>query len=178
MGWVGATAASHPVFLSLFFVGFFGRANAVSLNMKHSGFTMVELVVVLIIVGIMAAFAAPRFFDKQAYSDRGFYDQTLAITRYAQKSAIALRRNVCVNIAPASINLTYASAAGSGSACDTALPSPVGGSSPFTITAPSGVTLSPSTTITFTALGSVGATTTITVSSGTITVESGTGYVR
>ena len=40
--------------------------------MKHSGFTTVELVVVLIIVGIMAAIAAPRFFDKQAYSDRGF----------------------------------------------------------------------------------------------------------
>ena len=148
--------------------------------MKHSGFTTVELVVVLIIVGVMAAFAAPRFFDQQAYSDRGFYDQTLAITRYAQKSAIALRRNVCSNIAPPSINLTYASAPGSGSACDTALPSPVGGS-PFTITAPSGVTLSPSTTITFTALGSVSAvsaTTTITVSSRTITVETGTGYVH
>ena len=164
--------------MSLFFVDYFARANAVSLNMKHSGFTLVELVVVLFMVGIMAAIAAPRFFEKQAYSDRGFYDQTLAITRYAQKSAIALRRNVCSNIAPPSINLTYASAAGSGSACDTPLPSPVGGTSPFTIFTPSGVTLSPSTTITFTALGSVGATTTITVSNRTITVESGTGYVR
>ena len=149
--------------------------------MKHSGFTIVELVVVLFIVGVMAAVAAPRFFVKQAYSDRGFYDQTLAITRYAQKSAIALRRNVCSNIVPPSINLTYASAPGSSSACDTALPSPVGGTPPFTITAPSGVTLSPSTTITFTALGSVSAvaaTTTITVSSRTITVETGTGYVH
>ncbi|HVS25967.1 MAG TPA: type II secretion system protein [Burkholderiales bacterium] len=145
--------------------------------MNHSGFTLVELITTLIIVGILAAIAAPRFFTQQVYSDRGFYDQTLAITRYAQKSAIALRRNVCVNIAPPSINLTYASAAGSGSACDTALPSPVGGS-PFTITGPSGVTLSPSTTITFVALGSAGATTTITVSSRTITVESGTGYVH
>ena len=147
-------------------------------NMKVSGFSMVELITTLIIVGILAAVAVPRFFNQQAYSDRGFYDQTLAITRYAQKSAIALRRNVCVNIAPPSINLTYASAAGSGSACDTPLPSPVGGSSPFTITAPSGVTLSPSTTATFTALGSVGTTTTITVASRTITVESGTGYVH
>ena len=149
--------------------------------MKHSGFTVVELVVVLFIVGVMAAVAAPRFFVKQAYSDRGFYDQTLAIMRYAQKSAIALRRNVCGNIASPTINLTYASAAGSGSACNTNLPSPVGGTSPFTITAPSGVTLSPTTTITFTALGSVSsasATTTITVSSRTITVETGTGYVH
>lgn len=149
--------------------------------MKHSGFTMVELVVVVFIVGVLAAVAAPRFFGKQAYSDRGFYDQTLAIMRYAQKSAIALRRNVCGNIASPTINLTYASAAGSGSACNTNLPSPVGDTSPFTITAPSGVTLSPTTTITFTALGSVSsasATTTITVSSRTITVETGTGYVH
>ena len=150
-------------------------------NMKHSGFTVVELVVVLIIIGVLAAVAVPRFFVSQQYSDRGFYDQALAISRYAQKSAIALRRNVCVNIASPSINLTYASAAGSGSACDTALPSPIGDSPPFTVTAKTGVTLSSSSpTIIFTALGSVssaGATTTITVSSRTITVVTNTGYV-
>jgi len=146
-------------------------------EMKHSGFTLIEMVTTMIIVTILAAIAVPRFFTQQTYSDRGFYDQTLAITRYAQKSAIAIRRNVCVNIAPPSINLTYASAAGSGSACDTNLPSPVGGS-PFTVTAPSGTTLSPSTTITFSALGSAASTTTIAVSSRTVTVESGTGYVH
>jgi len=153
-------------------------------NMKHSGFNTIELVVVLVITGVLAAVAVPRFFVSQQYSDRGFYDQALAITRYAQKSAIALRRNVCVNIASSSINLTYVSAPTyvSTSACNTNLPSPVGDSAPFTVTAQTGVTLSSSSpTIIFTALGSVssaGATTTITVSSRTITVESGTGYVR
>ena len=152
-------------------------------NMKHLGFTMVELVVVLIITGVLAAVAVPRFFVTQQYRDRGFYDQALAITRYAQKSAIALRRNLCVNIVSStlSINLTYASAAGSSSACDTNLPSPVGGTAPFTVTAQTGVTLSSSSTpIIFTALGSVssaGATNTITVSSRTITVVTNTGYV-
>lgn len=152
--------------------------------MKRSGFTIVELVVVLVVIGVLAAVAVPRFFVSQQYSDRGFYDQAQAISRYAQKSAIALRRNVCVNvnIATPSINLTYASAAGSTSTCDTPLPSPVGDSAPFTVTAKTGVTLSStSPTIIFTALGSVssaGATTTITVSSlPPITVESGTGYV-
>jgi len=145
---------------------------------KQSGFTMIEMITTMIIIGILAAVVAPRFFIQQSYSDRGFYDQTLAITRFAQKSAIAIRRNVCVNVAPPSINLTYASAAGSGSACDTNLPSPVGGSSPFTITAPTGTTLSPSTTITFTGLGSAASTTTLTVSSRTVTIESGTGYVH
>ncbi|HXZ96587.1 MAG TPA: prepilin-type N-terminal cleavage/methylation domain-containing protein [Burkholderiales bacterium] len=162
--------------------------------MKHSGFTMIEMITTLIIIGVLAAIAAPRFFTQQAYSDRGFYDQTLAITRFAQKSAIAIRRNVCVNIAPPSISVTYASASSplvspplpctsaavSGAPCDTNLPSPVGGS-PFTITAPSGTTLSPATTITFLGLGIVSAastTTTIAVSSRTITVETCTGYVH
>ncbi len=151
-------------------------------NMKYSGFTVVELVVVLVITAVLAAVAVPRFFVSQQFYDRGFYDQALAITRYAQKSAIAVRRNVCVNIALPSINLTYASAAGSTSACDTNLPSPVGDTAPFTVTAKTGTTLSSSSTpIIFTALGSVssaGATTTITVSSRTITVESNTGYVH
>ena len=163
--------------------------------MKHSGFTLIEMVTTMIIVTILAAIAVPRFFTQQTYSDRGFYDQTLAITRYAQKSAIAIRRNVCVNIAPPSISLTYASASSplvspplpctsaavSGAPCDTNLPSPVGGTSPFTITAPSGTTLSPATTITFLGLGIVSAasaTTTIAVSSRTITVETCTGYVH
>lgn len=158
----------------------------VSLNMKHSGFTMVELVVVLVIIGVLAAVAVPRFFVSQQYSDRGFYDQALAITRYAQKSAIALRRNVCVNIASPSINLTYVSAPTyvSTSACNTNLPSPVGDTAPFTVTAKTGVTLSSSSTpIIFTALGSVssaGATNTITVGSTPIriiTVITNTGYV-
>ena len=152
--------------------------------MKRSGFTLVELVVVMIITVVLAAVAVPRFFVTQQYYDRGFYDQALAISRYAQKSAVALRRNVCVNIAATSINLTYASAAGSSSACNTNLPDPAGGSSPFTVTAKTGVTLSSSATpIIFTALGSVssaGATTTISVGSTpsrTITVETTTGYV-
>ena len=153
--------------------------------MKHSGFTMVEMVVTLIILGVLAAVAVPRFFVSQQYYDRGFYDQALAISRYAQKSAIAVRRNVCVNIAASSINLTYASAAGSSSTCNTNLPSPIDGSSPFTVTAKTGTTASSSASpVIFTALGAVSsaaATTTITIGtspSRTVTVETNTGYVH
>ena len=155
-------------------------------NMKQLGFTIVELVVVMIITVVLAAVAVPRFFVSQQFYDRGFYDQALAITRFAQKSAIAMRRNVCVNIVSAtrSINLTYVSAATyvSTSACNTNLPSPVGDTAPYTVTAKTGTTLSSSSTpIVFTALGGVSsaaATTTITVSSRTITIDTNTGYVR
>jgi MSHA pilin protein MshC len=72
------------------------------------GFTLVELITVMIIVGIMAAIVAPRFFNTNTFQSRGFADQVQATLRYAQKEAIAQRRFVCVSfLANNSITLTY-----------------------------------------------------------------------
>ncbi len=65
--------------------------------MKNSGFTLVELIVVMIIIGVLAVAALPRFFDRQTFDARGFADATQAMLRYAQKAAIAQRRNVCAS---------------------------------------------------------------------------------
>ena len=74
------------------------------------GFTLVELVTILILVGILAVAVMPRFADRGDFDARGFYDGTLATLRYAQKSAVAQRRNVCVafsaaGVSPATITL-------------------------------------------------------------------------
>ncbi len=60
------------------------------------GFTLIELVMVLVLVGVLAVFAAPRLLATSDINARGFHDETLAYLRYAQKSAIAQRRTVCV----------------------------------------------------------------------------------
>jgi len=43
----------------------------------------------MIIIGILATVAGPRFFDLDTFNQRGFYDEVLSAVRYAQKLAIS-----------------------------------------------------------------------------------------
>lgn len=66
------------------------------------GFTLIELIMVIVMLGILAVYAAPRLFNSNDVYARGFHDETLAYLRYAQKTAIGQRRTVCVNFASSS----------------------------------------------------------------------------
>jgi len=90
------------------------------------GFTMVELITIIVIMGILAAMAAPRFFERSTFDSRGFYDQAISTLRYAQKTAIAQHRFVCVAFTANSVTLTI----GATAACGTNLTGPVGPVSP------------------------------------------------
>jgi MSHA pilin protein MshC len=81
------------------------------------GFTLVELTGVMVISAVLAAVAIPRLFDKNAISSRAARDYIAGGLRYSQKSAIAMRRNVCVGISGRSFSATYASAAGADQPC-------------------------------------------------------------
>lgn len=151
------------------------------------GFTLVELVVVMVVVGVLSIGVLPRFLTRADLDARGFFDATESTLRYAQKSAIAQRRNVCVTfsaagVAPTTVTLTIASVFGG--ACDTPLTGPTG-VSPHQAVAAAGVTFSavPAYPADFFFLpsgsASAGRTFTVTGLAGRLgTVEAGTGYVH
>jgi MSHA pilin protein MshC len=73
----------------------------------QSGFTLVELIVVMVLAGILAAFAAPRFFERAGFDARAYSDQVRTLIRFGQKIAIAQNRNVYVRVDGAKVALCF-----------------------------------------------------------------------
>ncbi len=82
---------------------------------------MIELIVVMIIVGIMAVTVLPRMSLLGGFEASGFRDQTVATLRYAQKSALAQRRAVCVSVSSTGLTLTVDTSTPPDDTCDAAL---------------------------------------------------------
>jgi MSHA pilin protein MshC len=62
-----------------------------------SGFTLIELIITLIVVGILSVVILPRWNGRSGFDERGFRDGIVVALRYAQKSAVASRRAVCAS---------------------------------------------------------------------------------
>ena len=153
------------------------------MSKRDEGFTLVELVIVMTVIGILAVTLGPRFFTQSVFSQRGYADELASALRFTQKAAVS---SGC----PAQLTLTattYAAAqqAASGNSCntsDTSWSTPVMGADGAAIqgSAPANTMVSPAGTFQFDGQGRLTTNpgTTLTIGARTITIVPGTGFVQ
>jgi prepilin-type N-terminal cleavage/methylation domain-containing protein len=79
---------------------------AIKLVSRLYGFTLIELVVVLLLISILAAFVAPKL-NLGSFRESGFAQQSMSSIRYGQKQAIGSGCQVNVLITAADCTLQW-----------------------------------------------------------------------
>jgi type II secretory pathway pseudopilin PulG len=142
---------------------------------------------VAIIASILAVIAIPRL-TRSTFDEARLFDETQAALRYAQRTALAYQRTVCVYITSTTVTLRYRTAyADTNANCnpgtDAPLPSPgaVNPAGTYTVTRQGNAAIAPaSLNFSFDRIGkpSLGANQTVTVGTRSMTIEAETGYVH
>jgi len=162
---------------------------------RQAGFTMIELVTVMVLIGILAAIGIPRLMGSDSTGTLVFGEQVVSAVRHAHKTAIARRRLVCATLEGKTVRLRMREAPGAG-ACtlgigvsdteyDSTNNSTVAGSGGFAGAAAVALFFHPDGTITRDAAGAIFVTSadTLQIMEGstaqrTIRMEGTTGYVQ
>jgi len=140
---------------------------------SEAGFTLIELIIVLMILGITAAVALPRFVNIDSFRTRGYYDEVAGAVRYAQKLAVASGCNVRFAVSSNSYSLQRPDSSCTDTSYVDISGHPVTGNSIDV-----GLTSTPAS-FTFDPMGRCSSAVTLTVGgSETITVIAETGYVN
>lgn len=115
---------------------------------RQRGFTLMEMITVIVILGIVAAVALPSLTDRSAFQARGFEDEVLAALRYARSLAVASGCPVQVSIAGNGYTLNQQTGCDIGT-FTLAVIDPATQAASYTGVAPIGITLTAAPAVTF-----------------------------
>lgn len=104
-------------------------------------YTIVELVLVVALMGLLAAIAAPRFFDRRDLDQRRFASNVASALRQARRVAVASGCLVQARFSGGAIELSQQTSC-SGSVFGVPVVDPATGAASYVRTAPPGVALS------------------------------------
>ena len=82
--------------------------------MKTNGFTLVELIVVILLIGILSIFAAPKFINDNTFKARGTADEIITSIRHAQRLAMTRGEQYKIDIEPTKYHVIKSVDTGSG----------------------------------------------------------------
>ncbi len=144
------------------------------------GFTLTELIMVMVMAAVLAAFALPRFFNVADYQSRFVYDELLSAARYGHQSAVASGCFTRLVVTASSFSLLLddnCEAGGAASFATKLVPHPAGDTEAFNQTGIAASAGLAATTVTFNPNGTASADVNIGAGGHVITVVAATGYV-
>lgn len=149
--------------------------------MHCRGFTLVELILVIVIIGILTAVVGPRFFDRQVFDDRLYAEAVRAGLRHGQKQALAGGCRIRFSLDASGYQLLRDADCDAATSDFTgAVIDPASGQTPYAASAPAGIALTPAGgfSVIFDSLGRADQTIAASIGGHAISVEAGTGLVR
>ena len=145
------------------------------------GFSLIELIVVIILMAILVGIAAPRFFSSGAFEGPAFVQELASAARYAQKLAVISGCPVELEVSATGYALRQPELTTppcTGALTMTLAVKHPGTGEDFTATVPGGVAIGGASTVRFNASGVPDAAGSFTIAGQTVFITPDSGYVE